>query len=146
MRTFLLVFALISLPYASTGEFGKLRVDTDPPGADVVVVAEIGKTPISNDFMNPGLYKIEIRHPDGRYLPVAMEATIVAGGQPVTITHTLVKPPILTKRNGYQLILGAAAAAGVIWAAVDDDSFRRPAAAAAAGILQAALMVTIVLW
>jgi hypothetical protein len=141
---FALVLVLASLPAAVfSGEgYGKLRVNTDPPGADVVIVAELGKTPLANDFINPGLYRIEIRHPGGKYLAVAAEVAF-ADGQPVTLNHTLTKPPVFTKRRGIQLALGVGAAAGFVWAIVDTDRDRRIAAAAAGGVLQTALIVTI---
>ena len=101
-----------------SARFGKLRVDTDPPGAGVAIVAELGKTPLVNDFINPGIYKIEIRHPRSEYKPVIEEVTF-ADGQPVAISHKLKKPPLFTKKRGAQLALGTAAAAGFTWAIIE---------------------------
>ena len=121
-------------PHASPNDrgFGGLRVDSDPPGADVVVVAELGKTPLTNEFVNPGLYKIEIRHPSGSYLPVTEEITIV-DGQRSAISHKLAKPPVWTKQRGIQLLLGTGAAAGFVWAVVEQNTaagYRQKSAAA----------------
>jgi hypothetical protein len=167
------IFALIFPLYASDSEFGRLRVDTDPPGADVVIVAELGKTPLTNDFMNPGLYVIEIRHPNGKYMPVTKEASFTTDGQQVVISQTLLKPPVWTKKRKIQLALGTGTAAGFTWAIVeqhtassyyqksiytgDDDpekadeylqisknaGLRRTVAVTAAGIMTAALQITI---
>ena len=34
--------------------YGTLKVNSDPEGADVYVLTELGKTPVSNDFIIPG--------------------------------------------------------------------------------------------
>jgi len=104
-----------------SSRYGKLRVDSDPPGADVVIVTELGKTPIANDFMNPGRYRIELRHPLGNYLPVTEEIT-VSDGQQAASSHKLKKPELFTKKRGIQLALGVGAAAGFAWAVVEQGS------------------------
>jgi hypothetical protein len=159
-----------------SARFGKLRIDTDPPGAGVAIVAELGKTPLVNDFMTPGIYKVEIRPPRPNYLPATEEITFTDGGQPVTISHKFSKPPLLTKKRGIQLALGAAAAAGWIWAIIEHGTSsstrvnaiileennpdeadrlwqksnsaatRRTAAIITASLLSTALQVTIFIW
>lgn len=105
-----------------SSRYGKLRVDSDPPGADVVIVTELGKTPVANDFMNPGRYRIELRHPLGNYLPVAEEVTI-SDGQQTASSHKLAKPEIFTKKRCIQLALGVGAAAGFALAVVEQGKW-----------------------
>lgn len=90
------------------GTSARLRVDTDPQGADVSISTELGKTPLVNDYLTTGEYKIEIRHPNAKYLTVAKDVSFV-DGQPVTISHKLEKPPIFNFKRCVQLGLGTCA-------------------------------------
>jgi hypothetical protein len=94
--------------------YARLRVDSDPPGADVVIVAELGKTPLVNEFVVPGMYRIELRHENG-YLPAVEELTLRADQQAV-VSQRLKKPPLFTKRRQIQLALGAGTAAAFVYA------------------------------
>jgi hypothetical protein len=76
----------------------------------VVIVAELGKTPLVNEFIIPGMYRIELRHESG-YLPAIEELTLRADQQAV-VSQRLKKPPLFTKRRQIQLALGAGAIAG----------------------------------
>jgi hypothetical protein len=111
----------VSVERTLDSRLGKLRVNSDPPGADVVIITELGKTPLVNDFMNPGLYKIEIRHPNQNYLPVVEDVTFT-DDRPVVIDRVLEKPPVLTRERKIQLALGTGAAAGFVWAIVEQNT------------------------
>jgi len=157
------------------GSYGRFRVDTDPQGASVAIVAELGITPLVNDYLTPGQYRIEIRHPDAKYLPITQDVTFAAG-QPVAISQKLEmheKPPVFTKKRLVQLALGTGAALCWTWAVIeqntastsrqesihlpDDEAdekltqsknagIRRTIAVAAAAALSVALQVTIFIW
>ncbi|GBU20270.1 hypothetical protein R80B4_00146 [Fibrobacteres bacterium R8-0-B4] len=112
IRLLMLLAVLISAhsAYGAEGQqYARLRVDSDPPGADVVIVAELGKTPLVNEFIVPGMYKIELRRESG-YLPAAEELTLRADQQ-ATVSLRLKKPPLFTKRRQIQLAVGAGAIA-----------------------------------
>ncbi len=94
--------------------YARLRVDSDPPGADVVITAELGKTPLVNEFVVPGMYRVELRRAGG-YLPATEELTLRADQQAV-VSLRLKKPPLFTKRRQIQLALGAGAVAGFAYA------------------------------
>jgi hypothetical protein len=101
--------------YGAEGQaYARLRVDSDPPGADVVIVAELGKTPLVNEFVVPGMYKIELRHESG-YLTAVEDLTLRADQQAV-VSRRLQKPPLFTKRRQIQLALGAGAVCGFAYA------------------------------
>ncbi|MDR0331006.1 MAG: PEGA domain-containing protein [Chitinispirillales bacterium] len=140
------------------GSYAKLRVDTDPQGADVSISADIGKTPLVNDYLTPGQYKIEIRHPNAKYLTITKDVSF-ADGQQETISHKLEKPPIFTTKRCIQLGLGAGAALAWTWAVVEqyempshegdklkEAKTRSIAAIVAAATLSVGLQVTIFIW
>jgi hypothetical protein len=155
------------------GNYARLRVDTDPQGADVAIIAELGKTPLVNDYLTPGQYRIEIRHPNTKYLPTTQDISFVSG-QPAIISHKLEKPPLFTTKRYVQLALGASTALAWTWAVVEQsatssareksrhapdeeqaDEFstqaknagiRRTIAIATAATLSVALQVTIFVW
>jgi len=161
--------------YGAEGrQYARLRVDSDPPGADVVIVAELGKTPLVNEFIVPGMYKIELRHESG-YLTAVEELTLRADQQAV-VSQRLKKPPIFTKHRQIQLALGAGAIACFAYAVYEqgehntlrqkynfaksedeekatkyletseDAALKRTLSLIGAGILSAALQVTIFFW
>jgi hypothetical protein len=168
-----LIFALRA--HGAEGQpYARLRVDSDPPGADVVIVAELGKTPLVNEFIVPGMYKIELRRESG-YLPAAEELTLRADQQAV-VSLRLKKPPLFTKHRQIQLAMGAGAIAGFACAVYEqgehrayhekyysannanaqekeeyseaskDACLKRTLALIGAGILSVALQVTIFIW
>jgi hypothetical protein len=168
-----LIFALRA--HGAEGQpYARLRVDSDPPGADVVIVAELGKTPLVNEFIVPGMYKIELRRESG-YLPAAEELTLRADQQ-ATVSLRLKKPPLFTKRRQIQLAMGAGAIIGFSYAVYEqgehntirekylfsknedeekateyleaskDAALKRTLALIGAGILSVALQVTIFIW
>jgi hypothetical protein len=155
------------------GSYAKLRVDTDPQGADVAISTELGKTPLINEYLTTGQYMIEIRHPNAKYLPIIKDVSFI-DGQPITISHKLEKPPIFTTKRCIQLALGTGSTLAWVWAIVEqhttssskqklkDESFnsetdelskqskeagiRRTVAIATAASLTVALQVTIFIW
>ncbi|MDR2577448.1 MAG: PEGA domain-containing protein [Chitinispirillales bacterium] len=155
------------------GSYARLRIDTDPQGADVAIIADLGRTPLINDYLTPGQYRIEIRHPDTKYLPAIKDVSF-ADGQPVTISHTLERPSLFTTKRYVQLALGTGSALAWTWAVVeqsttssslqksiyatDDDEadrmlrqsknagIRRTIAIIAAASLSVALQVTVFVW
>ena len=106
-----------------TSKFGSLKVDSDPEGADVAIATDLGKTPLTNDFMNPGKYRIEIRAPNSRYCTSAAEITIPKG-ETVSINQKLKKKKFLTKKNIASLLLFSGSAGGFIWGIAEQGRFR----------------------
>lgn len=105
-------------------KFGSLKVTSVPEGAIVSIATELGATPVSNDFMNPGKYRVEIRHPNKLYLPVIEEVTIPRG-ESVSLSKTLEKEAAFTQKDLWRLILGAGTAGGYIWAFVQNGRYMR---------------------
>lgn len=102
-------------------KFGTLKVDSDPEGAEVYIASSLGKTPLENNFMNPGKYRIEVKHPKGRYQPVVEEITIPQGKK-VELSNTLVRENIFDTKAMVRLVLGAGAIAGFVWAVVEQGN------------------------
>ncbi|MBD3242532.1 MAG: PEGA domain-containing protein [Chitinivibrionales bacterium] len=98
--------------------FGSLRVHTKPAGAEVSISTSLGTTPVSNDFMMPGKYRLDIRTGSDTYEPVTEEVT-VRPGETVTLTHELERRPVFTKKALIRLALGAGAIGGFVWALVE---------------------------
>jgi len=171
----LLISAFVFAAYGADGNsYARLRVDSDPPGADVVIVAELGKTPLVNEFIVPGMYRVELRHKNG-YLPASEELTLRADQQ-AAVSLRLNKPPLFTKHRQIQLALGAGAIAAFAYAvyeqgehntlrekhlfakseneekaaeyleAYEDAALKRTLSLIGAGILSVALQVTIFIW
>jgi hypothetical protein len=105
-------------------KFGSLKVTSVPEGAIVSIATELGSTPVSNDFMNPGKYRVEIRHPNKLYLPVIEEVTIPRG-ESVSLSKTLEREAAFTQKDFWRLALGAGTAGGYIWAIVQNGRYNR---------------------
>ncbi len=105
--------------------YGSLKVTTDPEGAEVSVLTGLGKTPLSNDFMIPGKYRLEIKHP-GKYYEKFVTDIVIPRGEMVTMNKTLEKKKSFNGKAVARLVLGAGAIAGFIMAVVEasDDNFR----------------------
>ena len=106
-----------------TGKFGSLRVNSTPDGADVYIATELGKTPLSNDFINPGKYRIEIRATGSRYKTSVTEVTIPKG-ETVTIDKKLDKGNLFSVRNMISFALLAGAAGGFTWGIIEQGHYR----------------------
>jgi hypothetical protein len=95
-------------------KFGSLRVDSDPTGADVSIATPLGKTPVANDFMNPGKYRVELRYPGRRY-ETAVQEVVIPRGETVNISKTLVRKSPLDMKAFVRLALGAGAIGCMVW-------------------------------
>jgi hypothetical protein len=105
-------------------KFGTLKVTSVPEGAEVSIATELGPTPVSNDFMNPGKYRLEIRHPDSRYHPV-IEEIVIPRGESVSLSKTLEKEKSFDKKDFWRLVLGAGTAGGYVWGIVQYANYTR---------------------
>lgn len=103
-------------------KFGSLRVNSVPEGAVVSIATELGPSPVTNDFMNPGKYRVEIRHPDKKYIPV-VEEIMIPRGESVSLTKTLEREKTFTNKDMWRIALGAGTAAGYIWALVEHGNY-----------------------
>ncbi len=104
--------------------FGSLKVMSSPEGAKVYISAELGTTPLSNEFMNPGKYKLVIEHPQSKYLSTFHDLTILQGDT-VTLSDTLKRESVWNKKALIRLSLGAGAAAGLIFAIVEHGMHKK---------------------
>jgi hypothetical protein len=107
-----------------TSKFGSLKVTSDPEGADVYIATELGKTPLSNDFMNPGRYRIEIRPPNAWYETAVTEVAIPKG-ETVSIDQKMQTRQFLTKKNILSLALMAGAAGGFAWGIIEQGHYEK---------------------
>ncbi|MCX7727163.1 MAG: PEGA domain-containing protein [Chitinispirillaceae bacterium] len=106
-----------------SSKFGTLKITTVPEGANVLIATDLGSTPLSNDFMNPGKYRLEIRHPNKKYLPI-VENIVIPRGETVSISKTLEKEKSFDQKDFWRLMLGAGTAAGYITGAFAIGRFR----------------------
>jgi hypothetical protein len=104
-------------------KFGSLKVTSAPEGSDVYIATVLGKTPLSNDFMNPGKYRIEIRPSSANYLTAVSEVTIPKG-ETVTIDKKLDRKKFLSTRNIVSLGLLAISAGGFTWGLIEQGHCR----------------------
>jgi hypothetical protein len=100
--------------------YGSLKVSTDPDGADVYILTDLGKTPVSNDFMIPGKYRLEIKGPSGGFEKITSDI-VVPRGETVNISKTLEKKTVLNGKAVARLCLGAGAIAGFALALAERD-------------------------
>lgn len=104
-------------------KFGTLKVESEPEGAEVFISISLGKTPLENNFMNPGKYRIEIKHPKKKYLPIVEEITIPESKK-VELSNTLVKISKFDKKAIVRLLLGAGAIGGYVWAIIEQGNHK----------------------
>lgn len=102
-------------------KFGTLKVTSVPEDADVFMTMPLGKTPLINEFINPGKYIIEIRHPDKQFHSV-QKNVVVSEGMANVVTDTLFKDKVSNTNTILRLGLGAGALAGFIWAAFESGN------------------------
>jgi len=105
-------------------KFGSLKVTSTPQGADVYLATELGKTPVSNDFMNPGRYRLEIRPKSSWYQTAVTEVTIPKG-ETVYIDQKLGGKPFFTVKNILSLALMAGAAGGFAWGIIENGHYEK---------------------
>jgi hypothetical protein len=106
-----------------TTKFGSLKVASQPEGAEVTIATELGTTPLRNDFMNPGRYRLEIKPADSRFFPKISEVTITKG-EMVSVEETLVKKSFFTKKNVAALCLTGGAIGGFVWGIVEQGNYK----------------------
>ncbi len=104
-------------------KFGTLKVESEPEGAEVYIATLLGKTPLENNFMNPGKYHIEIKHPKKKYQPVTEEITIPEGKK-VELSNTLVITSKFDKKAIVRLLLGAGAIGCYVWAIIEQGKHK----------------------
>jgi hypothetical protein len=98
--------------------YGSLKINSDPEGADVYVLTSLGKTPVSNDFIIPGKYRLEIKHENKSYDKV-VDDIVVPKGETVVLNKTLPKKNALDNKALLRLAFGAGAIGGFVWAIVE---------------------------
>ena len=103
-------------------KYGTLQISTEPAGADIYLSTPLGKSPLSNEFMNPGKYRLEIRHPNPAYQG-ATEDIIIPRGETVTLNKTLEVNNPFDKKALVRLGLGAGAIASFVWAIVEQGNY-----------------------
>lgn len=105
-------------------KFGTLKVESEPEGAEVLIYTSLGKTPLTNNFMNPGKYRIEVKSPKKRYIPASSELTIPQG-KTVEVSNTLEKRKLLNTKTLIGLVLGAGAIGGFVWGLVEQGYYKQ---------------------
>jgi hypothetical protein len=105
-------------------KFGTLKVKSEPEGANVTISASLGKTPLTNNFMNPGKYTIEISHNKKFYEPIFEEITIPQG-KTVELTNTLIKKSPFDTKALIRILLGACAIAGSAWSIYEQGNHKQ---------------------
>jgi hypothetical protein len=103
--------------------FGSLKVNSEPEGADVSILTSLGKTPLSNDFIIPGKYRLEITHPGCK--PTTADI-VVPKGELASIQKSLEKKNVLDTKGMAKIALGIGAVGGIVWSLVEtnDPNFR----------------------
>ncbi len=104
-------------------KFGSLIVNSRPEGAKVYLMTPLGSSPLKNEFMNPGRYRLEFRHPSNLY-KTATEDIEIKGGETVTLSPTLDKDNPFNRKALIRLGLGAGTAAGFVWAIVEQGKHK----------------------
>lgn len=106
--------------------FGSLQVKSIPENANVYLTVPLGKTPLNNEFVIPGKYHLEIRHPDSLYKDSEIQV-VVNEGEMVELIDTLIieRKKIFDKKALIRLGLGAGAAAAFICAIVENGNNHR---------------------
>jgi hypothetical protein len=98
--------------------YGSLKITTDPEGAEVSILTGLGKSPLSNDFMIPGKYRLEIKHPGKSYEKYVSDI-VIPKGETVTINQALTQKKSFNGKAVARLAFGAGAVAGYVMALVE---------------------------
>lgn len=104
-------------------KFGSLKVNSVPEGAIVSIATELGPTPVSNDFMNPGKYRVEIKHPNKLYHS-AVEEVVIPRGESVTLSKTLEQEERFSKKDFWRIALGVGTAGFYTWGLIQHGVFK----------------------
>ncbi|MBD3347371.1 MAG: PEGA domain-containing protein [Chitinivibrionales bacterium] len=106
------------------GKFGSLRITSDPEGANVHLTTTLGKTPLANDFMNPGKYRLEIEHPSKRFKTETQDI-VIHRGKTVTLNKSLERHSVFDTKALVRLGLGAGAIVSYMWAIIEQGNVGR---------------------
>jgi PEGA domain len=102
-------------------KFGTLRINSVPEDAEVYMTMPLGKTPLVNEFINPGKYILEIRHPNKLYKSSSENVTVSEGVvNSVLDTLEMVQVKANNKKVIARLALGGLAAAGFTFAIIKE--------------------------
>jgi len=105
-------------------KFGTLRINSVPEDAEVYMTMPLGKTPLVNEFINPGKYILEIRHPNKLYKPSSESVTVTEGVvNTVFDSLEMIQAPVKKvnhKKVIARLALGGLAAAGFTFAIIKE--------------------------
>jgi hypothetical protein len=107
-----------------TTKFGALKIVTEPAGAKVFLLTPLGETPLNNDFIVPGKYRLLLDPPNTMFEPMT-EDVMVPKGDAVTVTKSLPQKNLLDTKAAVRLVLGAGAIAGFIWGAYGHGEFTK---------------------
>jgi len=100
-------------------KFGTLRINSVPEDAEVYMTMPLGKTPLVNEFINPGKNILEIRHPNKLYKSSSENVTVSEGVvNNVLDTLEMVQIKVNNKKIIARLALGGLAAAGFTFAII----------------------------
>ena len=105
-----------------TTKFGSLKITSDPEGAEAYIATELGKTPLTNEFMNPGRYRIEIR-PNGAQYGTAVSEVAIAKGQTISIDQKLTKRQFFTTQKWLSLGFFAGTVGGFVWGIIEQNNY-----------------------
>jgi hypothetical protein len=98
--------------------FGSLKVNSDPEGADVSILTSLGKTPVSNDFIIPGKYRLEISRQGCK---PSVSDIVVPKGEVASLQKTLEKINVLDTKGLAKIALGIGAVGGIVWSLVETN-------------------------
>ncbi len=98
--------------------YGTLKVNSDPAGSDVYIITSLGQTPVSNDFIIPGKYRLEIKN-QNKAFGKAVDDVVVPKGETVTVSKSLPRINPLDNKAMLRLAFGAGAIGGYVWSIVE---------------------------
>ncbi len=104
-------------------KFGSLMVNSQPEGADVYVLMPLGKTPLNNEYMKPGKYRLEIRHPNSLY-NITTEDINIPEGEKVDISQTLETKEIFDRKALVRIGLGLGAIVGFAYGIYEQGNYK----------------------
>lgn len=104
-------------------KYGALKVTTEPAGAQVYLLTQLGPTPLNNDFMVPGKYRLEVTPSSGAYKTISADI-VIPKGETVTLNKTLEHKTIFDGKAVARIGLGVGAFAFYGWSIAAQGDFR----------------------
>ncbi|MDD5676078.1 MAG: PEGA domain-containing protein [Chitinivibrionales bacterium] len=104
-------------------KYGSLKVTTDPPGAQVYLLTQLGQTPLNNDFIIPGKYRLEVTPSSPGYKTVTADV-VIPKGETVTLNKILERKTIFDTKALARIALGVGAIAFYGWAISAQGDYR----------------------